>query len=297
MSDCDEVVSVAEVVGMTSERLEAAGVGGVDVVEGSGFDQGGDPGNRGQLVAHGSGWYGRPPGDVVRVYKRITSDDADHQEATRSLSWRQDDDGSMVFTLRVTAARGAVLVAAVTEATRPEAGVPIAARRADTLLNMALGDQTVTPTVMIVTTPDVLAGQPGPCATDHGIALDAETVALAACDGPVIAADQDGTYTQHRYPTLRTRRHLMARDRTCRFPGCHHTSRLDAHHLIHWIHGGPRHPANLVLVCPGHHRLIHRQHLSLRFEADQSVSAWRSDGTRIDTTIAPGLRLLLAGTG
>lgn len=77
---------------------------------------------------------------IVRAQRRIKAADADRQEATRSLSWRQaDDDGSLVITLRVPAAEGAAVVATVQEHATPEAGVPIAARRADAMVELLLG--------------------------------------------------------------------------------------------------------------------------------------------------------------
>ncbi len=235
---------------------------------------------------------------IVRAQRRITSADADHQEATRGLSWRQaDDDGSVVITLRVPAAEGAAVIAAVQDHTTPEAGVPIAARRADAMVELLLGPEIATPTVTIITTADALAarsagdgdggGDPGSCATDTGIAIDPGTAAAAACDGPVVAPDESGVYRQQRYPTAATRRLLARRDHTCRFPGCHHTGHREAHHLIHWIHGGSRQPDNLVLLCPGHHRLVHRRHITLRLDLDGAVSAWGPDGRPYHVVPAP----------
>ncbi|WP_082995932.1 HNH endonuclease signature motif containing protein [Mycobacterium mantenii] len=56
----------------------------------------------------------------------------------------------------------------------------------------------------------------------------------------------------------RLRRALEHRDRTCVVPGCGATRGLHAHHLWHWEDGGPTELANLVLLCPYHHRLHHR---------------------------------------
>lgn len=235
---------------------------------------------------------------VVRNQRRIKAAAADRQEATRSLSWRQaDDDGSLVITLRLPAAEGAAVIAAVHDHTTLEAGVPIAARRADAMVELVLGPDIATPTVTIVTTAHSLApglssdddvdGAPGSCATDTGIAIDPGTAAAAACDGPVITAGPDGTFRQQRYPTTATRRLLALRDPTCRFPGCHHTGRREAHHLTHWIHGGSRRPDNLVLVCAAHHRLVHRRNISLRLEADGVVTAWGADGRPYHSPPAP----------
>ncbi|MCA2241553.1 HNH endonuclease [Mycobacterium sp. WUMAC-067] len=72
-------------------------------------------------------------------------------------------------------------------------------------------------------------------------------------DGRVIGA---GRAT--RVINRRLRRALEYRDRTCAVPGCGATRGLHAHHLWHWEDGGPTELANLVLVCPYHHRLHHR---------------------------------------
>lgn len=50
---------------------------------------------------------------------------------------------------------------------------------------------------------------------------------------------------------------LRLRDRTCRFPGCAATRHLHAHHVEHWVDGGPTDLDNLVLLCGAHHRFVH----------------------------------------
>jgi hypothetical protein len=52
---------------------------------------------------------------------------------------------------------------------------------------------------------------------------------------------------------------LVARDKHCTHPGCTRPpASCDAHHIIHWTHGGPTNLANLKLLCWEHHR---KQHL------------------------------------
>src|SRR5262249_2222139 len=53
------------------------------------------------------------------------------------------------------------------------------------------------------------------------------------------------------------RRALIARDRSCRFPGCTHTRFLDTHHIQHWAKGGATSLANTLLLCSRHHTLVH----------------------------------------
>ncbi|OBI94207.1 HNH endonuclease signature motif containing protein [Mycobacterium sp. 1245805.9] len=71
----------------------------------------------------------------------------------------------------------------------------------------------------------------------------------------------------------RLRRALEHRDRTCVVPGCGATRGLHAHHIRHWEDGGPTELANLVLVCPYHHREHHRGELTITGTAhDLSVT-------------------------
>ena len=72
-------------------------------------------------------------------------------------------------------------------------------------------------------------------------------------DGQVIGA---GRAT--RLINRRLRRALEHRHPTCAVPGCGATRGLHAHHILHWEDGGETELANLVLVCPYHHRLHHR---------------------------------------
>jgi hypothetical protein len=51
---------------------------------------------------------------------------------------------------------------------------------------------------------------------------------------------------------------LVVRDGGCAFPGCQRPPAwCEAHHLRHWLHGGPTDLANLALLCRAHHRAVH----------------------------------------
>jgi hypothetical protein len=51
---------------------------------------------------------------------------------------------------------------------------------------------------------------------------------------------------------------LAVRDGGCVFPGCARPlAWCEAHHLLHWLHGGPTDLANLALLCRAHHRAVH----------------------------------------
>jgi hypothetical protein len=51
---------------------------------------------------------------------------------------------------------------------------------------------------------------------------------------------------------------LAIRDRGCVFPDCDRPlAWCDAHHLWHWVDGGPTDLPNLALLCRAHHRAVH----------------------------------------
>jgi hypothetical protein len=51
---------------------------------------------------------------------------------------------------------------------------------------------------------------------------------------------------------------LVVRDDGCALAGCDRPPAwCEAHHLVHWLHGGPTDLANLALVCRAHHRAVH----------------------------------------
>ena len=104
---------------------------------------------------------------------------------------------------------------------------------------------------------------------------DAERRYLA-CDGTYeVWFERDGQLLgagrTTRQINRRLRRALEHRDRSCVVPGCGATGGLHAHHLRHWEDGGPTELANLVLVCPYHHRLHHRGVITLTGPADALI--------------------------
>ena len=69
---------------------------------------------------------------------------------------------------------------------------------------------------------------------------------------------------------------LLARDRTCRFPGCRQPAqRGDIDHAISWEEGGNTDAANLGLLCRRHHRLKTHDGWSIVSKEDGSCT-WRS---------------------
>jgi hypothetical protein len=65
------------------------------------------------------------------------------------------------------------------------------------------------------------------------------------------------------------RRALVVRDRGCAFPGCTRPAAwCDGHHLVHWTEGGATCLENCVLLCSGHHRMVHDGGWQLRRAAE-----------------------------
>ena len=109
----------------------------------------------------------------------------------------------------------------------------------------------------------------GPLLTDADrryLTCDATCEVWFERDGQVI-----GTGRATRTVSRRLRRALEHRHRTCAVPGCGATRGLHAHHIRHWEDGGPTELANLVLLCPYHHRLHHRGGITIAGGADDLI--------------------------
>ncbi len=109
----------------------------------------------------------------------------------------------------------------------------------------------------------------GPLLTDterRYLTCDASCEVWFERDGQVIGA---GRTT--RQINRRLRRALEHRQPMCAVPGCGATRGLHAHHIRHWEDGGVTELANLVLVCPYHHRAHHRGAITITGPADDLV--------------------------
>lgn len=102
----------------------------------------------------------------------------------------------------------------------------------------------------------------------YGDNLSASAVRLLACDAavlPIVLGSDSQPLDvgmEQRFVTRYIRRALVRRDKgcvVCKAPPwqCH------AHHLNHWIDGGPTAITNLALLCAGHHRAVHAGHWTI----------------------------------
>jgi len=117
--------------------------------------------------------------------------------------------------------------------------------------------------------------------------LPIESVKRLCCDGHAVILSEDengeplniGRKTRT-VPTA-IKRALMARDKSCAFPGCHHTRFVDAHHIQHWSAGGETSLDNLMLLCSQHHKLVHEGGFTLQRDYQDHWFFRRPDGRAV----------------
>jgi hypothetical protein len=131
----------------------------------------------------------------------------------------------------------------------------------------------------LASVPDVPAGTSQPADAVCHIAgvgsVEPATAQKLACDNSVLGAviDKHGTVLalgrSRRLVSKAQRRALLMRDRMCRYPGCHATQHLKAHHVVPWILGGRTDLDNLILLCQWHHTAVHEGGVTITREADR----------------------------
>ncbi|MEV4822443.1 DUF222 domain-containing protein [Micromonospora sp. NPDC049274] len=129
--------------------------------------------------------------------------------------------------------------------------------------------------VVVTTCYDGLTRQLGAGALDIGPQLTPDTVRRLACDAATLPAVLGGAGQvldvgrQRRLISGPLRRALVLRDGGCAFPGCDRPPRwCAAHHIRHWVDGGPTRLDNAVLLCGHHHRHVHKSDWAVRLGAD-----------------------------
>ena len=211
----------------------------------------------------------------LRCGTAASTGDANRAHERRALMIRRDPNrGMMTITLEVPLETGELIEKALDRARETTASVDPgfadeswAAQQADAMVAMAKtylcgdtnGSQGSSEHYQVMVHVDQAA-----LAADSGrSALPIESVRRLSCDSDrvIVVEDQDGEPLSVGHKTrivpAAVRRALRARDKRCRFPGCHHTRFVDAHHIEHWSAGGETSLANLILLCTQHHRLVH----------------------------------------
>ncbi|MDT3438189.1 DUF222 domain-containing protein [Pseudofrankia sp. BMG5.37] len=210
------------------------------------------------------------------------TDDGD-QARRRELHLTDQPDGTTRIHGTLDAEGAAALRAALEPLSRPrplgenpEDHRTVAQLRADALIEITervLGSRTLPlsrgtrPHVTVTTTVDELLGRDGttPATTGYGLSLSHATLERICCDADLthILLSREGMPLElgrtRRIVPPWLRRALAARDGGCAFPNCRKPAAwADAHHLVHWLSGGETNVGNTVLLCPHHHRVIHR---------------------------------------
>jgi len=138
--------------------------------------------------------------------------------------------------------------------------------------------------MVVITTPEHL--QRGPDGVGgylpDGTPVPLHVARMLACDGSrldvVLGRDGELLDVGRRTRAIPAAigRALWLRDGGCRVPGCGRNRHVHAHHIQPWAEGGPTRLSNLVLVCSGHHRMIHEGRLKSRICGDKIVfvDAW-----------------------
>jgi hypothetical protein len=245
-------------------------------------------------VSHGcAGVRGLRPALLARYgLGAVIQDEQDRRAGLTSLSCGHDIGGGITeYRMRLTPESRAVVEAALNILTRPAVvdGVrdsrTVDQRRGDAVVEVcrravSLGDATaavspvgVKATVLVTMSMDDLRTlrRPGTLVggVDGGTVLGPETVRKLGCDGAVVpvALGGDGEILhlgrRRRLFTSAQLRALWLRDRHCTFPGCTIPATwADAHHVRHWVDGGPTDLSNAALLCGRHHTVVHRDRLT-----------------------------------
>ncbi|MET0903135.1 MAG: DUF222 domain-containing protein, partial [Acidimicrobiales bacterium] len=96
-----------------------------------------------------------------------------------------------------------------------------------------------------------------------------------ACDAEVMVASYRLGQLIGVHPTERTvsralRRVVERRDQGCTHPLCTQRRFLHVHHLRHWEDGGETVPANLLCLCPRHHREHHQGEFTIEGDPERA---------------------------
>lgn len=135
-----------------------------------------------------------------------------------------------------------------------------------------------------------------PAKLDDGSALSMSQLARLLCDSSIARVVLSATGEvldvgrEKRLFTPAQTRAVVARDRTCRYPGCSDTlAHGQIHHALPWQAGGKTNLANAILLCWHHHALVHRDMISIRHH-DGGFVFTRADGSVIGIRKHEGAR-------
>src|SRR5215510_9961741 len=251
---------------------------------------------------------------LVRAYRRCQEAEElsreQRQQQNRRVSFRFDDDGSLILTCHLPAEAGAMVLKALDVAiesiparTDVPAGtsaevVPYSVRRADALARVAESylahDVLESPgsdrqqVVLHVAAETLRNRAAGCCEIENGPSIPSETARRFSCDASIITLIEDAqgeplnVGRKTRIISAPLRRLLTARDKGCRFPGCSNARYIDMHHIKHWANGGETGPSNLVSLCRFHHRALHEGGFDVQVLVDGALRFVNPRGDSVD---------------
>ena len=261
---------------------------------------------------------------IAAGQRTVRRNESEEVHRARHLTTLYDDDGSLVGTFRLDPDEGAALLAALTlgkdvlreQRRSAERSGEDEKRSAERTADDDCSPEAIRPPVsnadalalMVETmlaadhSKDIsrhertlvmlhLDAERGEAHLHDGPTLDSATARRLTCDAQVCATFRkdlevlDLGRTQ-RLPNRAQRRALMARDGGCRFPGCTERRYVEAHHVLHWVDGGPTDLDNLVLLCWHHHHAVHEGGCRMRLTSG-ALTVWRPDGSVLDSSTLP----------
>lgn len=113
---------------------------------------------------------------------------------------------------------------------------------------------------------------------DNDEVLSASTVRRVACEAEILPTVLGGPSQvldigrADRYFTPAQRLAMALRDHGCSYPGCTVPPQwCDAHHVVHWLHGGATDLCNGALLCGRHHTIVHQLGLTASVLPDEVI--------------------------
>jgi hypothetical protein len=100
--------------------------------------------------------------------------------------------------------------------------------------------------------------------------VDRSVLERAECNA-IICDDENGKRAKRTLPAATERAVLQRAQHRCQVPGCRSSKHLAIHHIIFRSHGGTNDPSNLIVLCDGHHRLLHDGHLAITGRAPDEL--------------------------
>ncbi len=255
-----------------------------------------------ELAEAATGWSAAQTVAVARRARRPSSEEATESHCERSLRMWWGPDRSLHLRGRLPDAEGAVVASAIeriADQVPPDPTTngfePYEARCADALVQLASGGLAADldpdrATVVVHADARLVRAE-----IEGGPVVSSETARRLACDArlQMVAEGSDGQpvgvgrTTRSIPPWLA--RIVRRRDDGCRFPSCERKRWVDAHHVVHWVDGGPTDAHNLLSLCRSHHRLVHEDGWRIEGDPTGEIQFFRPDG-RVFTHGPPPLR-------